>query len=397
MNPSPGLRVLISHALCATAVSMPWPALLAQVWSATGSDGWLGAAGAARMLPYVLLSAAAGVLADRVSRTRVLRWSTGVRAVLLAGCAAALATGRLGAALVLAVLTVAVGTPAYPAAVAALPALLRSAPSTQLRQITTLLVTAEVTGFVVGPALGGVLLGLGHGEWGSWVAAGLAASAWPWLIGLRAGRADTLGGEAQRGRLRTVLDSPGIRVAIAMVALVNLTESIASIALLNLSFQTWGSGDRGFGVATAALGFGSLAAPLLGLVIRLRGSLLVTGGGFAVAGLVPGVAAAVGPLAVAGAAGTVVECVSTEVLQRSVPDRVRAFSLGLADSVMVLAAMVGALVAPRLASLIGAPTLFAATGLTLIAVGISRSRFRAERLPVDHPEEPVPSTTYSLD
>jgi hypothetical protein len=38
--------VLISHALCATAVSMPWPVLLAQVWSATGSDAWLGGAGA---------------------------------------------------------------------------------------------------------------------------------------------------------------------------------------------------------------------------------------------------------------------------------------------------------------------------------------------------------------
>jgi hypothetical protein len=172
--------------------------------------------------------------------------------------------------------------------------------------------------------------------------------------------------------LRTVLDSPGVWLAIAMVALVNLTESVASIALLNLSYEAWGSADRGFGVATAALGFGSLAAPLLGLLIRLRGSLLINGGGFAAAGLVPGVAAAVGPLAVAGAAGTVVECVSTEVLQRSVPDRVRAFSLGLADSVMVLAAMLGALVAPRLATLIGAPALFATTGLILIAVAVSR-------------------------
>jgi hypothetical protein len=262
-----------------------------------------------------------------------------------------------------------------------------------LRQVTNLLVTAEVTGFVVGPALGGVLLGLGHGEWGLWVAAGLAALAWPWLIGLRAGRAITIGADAQRGRLRTVLDSPGVRLAIAMVALVNLTESVASIALLNLSHQAWGSGDRGFGMATAALGFGSLAAPLLGLLIRLRGSLLVTGGGLAVAGLVPGVAAAVGPLAVAGAAGTVVECVSTEVLQRSVPDRVRAFSLGLADSVMVLAAMLGALIAPRLASLIGAPTLFVVTGLILIAAGVSGSRSRAGQLSVDRPEA-VPSTNH---
>ena len=394
MNLSPGVRVLVSHAMCAIAVSMPWPALLAQVWTVTGSDAWLGAAGAARMLPYVVLSAAAGVLADRVSRTRVLRWSTGMRAVLLAGCAAAMTTDQLGVALVLAVLTVAAGTPAYPAAVAALPALMRSAPSGQLRRITTLLVTAEVTGFVVGPALGGVLLGLGHGEWGLWVAAGLAALAWPWLLGLWAGRADTVGAEAQRGRLRTVLDSPGVRQAIAMVALVNLTESIASIALVNLSYQAWGSGDRGFGLATAALGFGSLAAPLLGLLIHLRGSLLVTGGGFAVAGLVPGVAAAVGPLAVAGAAGTVVECVSTEVLQRSVPDRVRAFSLGLADSVMVLAAMIGALIAPSLASLIGAPALFAATGLILIAVGVSRPRSRVEELRVEQSAPVVSHTNH---
>jgi len=38
----------------------------------------------------------------------------------------------------------------------------------------------------------------------------------------------------------------------------------------------------------------------------------------------------------------------------------------------VLAAMLGALVAPRLATLIGAPALFATTGLILIAVAISR-------------------------
>jgi len=109
---------------------------------------------------------------------------------------------------------------------------------------------------------------------------------------------------------------------------------------------------------------------------------------------VPGVAAAVGPLAVAGAAGTVVECVSTEVLQRSVPDRVRAFSLGLADSVMVLAAMIGALIAPSPASLMGAPALFAATGLILIAVGVSRPRSRVEELPVEQPAPVVSRTSH---
>ena len=90
------------------------------------------------------------------------------------------------------------------------------------------------------------------------------------------------------------------------------------------------------------------------VVSRLRGSLL-SGGALAAAGLAPVVAAAVGPLAIAGAAGTAVECASTDVLQRSVPDRFRAFSLGLTDSIMVAAAMLGSLLLPQLSRGIGAP------------------------------------------
>ena len=95
----------------------------------------------------------------------------------------------------------------------------------------------------------------------------------------------------------------------------------------------------------------------------MRGSLLVSAGGFGLGGVLPGMAAAAGPLAVAGASGTVVECVSTEVLQRSLPDRMRAFALGLADAVMVAAAMLGALVAPWLASMLGPVPLFVTLAL----------------------------------
>jgi hypothetical protein len=102
-------------------------------------------------------------------------------------------------------------------------------------------------------------------------------------------------------------------------------------------------------------------------VLRLRGSLLVTGGGFAAAGLAPTVALAVGPLAIAGAAGTAVECASTDVLQRSVPDRFRAFSLGLTDSIMVAAAMLGSLLVPLLSSGIGAPAAFVVSGVGVVA------------------------------
>jgi MFS family permease len=377
--PGPDVRLLASHGLAAVAMSMPWPAVLAHVWSATQSDGWLGVAGAARMLPYVVLSALAGMLADRVRRTRVLRWSTGIRVVLLTGCALALQLNHVALALVLAVVTVAAGTPAYPAAVAAMPKLAgpRSA------RLTDLVVTAEVTAFVVGPAFGGVLIGMGDGSLTVWLAAGVALAAFPLLLGLDSGPVMRSGGPVVRGRLRTVLTSPGVPVAIAVVAVVNAVQSAASVGLVGLSDQIWAEGQGGFGIATAALGFGSLTAPALAVLLRLRGSLLLTGAGLAAAGVTPGVAVAATPLALAGGAGTVVECVSTEVLQRSVPDHVRAFALGLADSVMVSAAMIGSLVAPQLMDLVGPSVSFVALGAGATLTGLAVWRLRFTSMPVD--------------
>ena len=273
MTISPGFRIVASHALSATAMSMPWPVLLAEVWSATGSDAWLGVTGAARMAPYVALSALAGILADRFSRSSVLRWSTLARAALLAAGAIALLGGQLALAVVLAVLTVAAGTPAYPAAVAALPGLA----GRRTARLTSLLVTVEVASFVVGPAVGGVLLGVSGGRWSVVLSALLALAAWPLLRGVRAPRGSVVGTAPSAGRLRTVFRAPGVPVAIAVVALDNLVESAASIGLLTLSHPHWGTGNSGFGIATAALGFGALAAPLVGTLLRMRGAMVVSG------------------------------------------------------------------------------------------------------------------------
>ena len=80
---------IASHAVAAVGMSLPWPLLVLLVWERAG-DGWvLGVAGAARMLPYVALSWAAGRLADRYARDRI------VRLTLLARLGAAL-RGRRG-------------------------------------------------------------------------------------------------------------------------------------------------------------------------------------------------------------------------------------------------------------------------------------------------------------
>ena len=147
-------RVLVVHALSATAMSLPWPLLLVLVADRTGSGVLLGLAAAARLAPYVLLSWWVGRLADRHSRDRIVRATLLARAGLLAVLVAAVAADATTLAVVVASLTVAAGTPAYPALAAGMPRL--AGPDSP--RATEVLVTIEVASFVVGPAIGGLLL-----------------------------------------------------------------------------------------------------------------------------------------------------------------------------------------------------------------------------------------------
>ena len=116
-------RTIASHALAAVGMSLPWPLLVLLVWEQTG-DGWaVGLAGAARMLPYVALSWAAGRLADRFARDRIVRLTLVARTLSLLAVAAALASGQTWLALGAATVAIAVATPAYPALAAAMPGL----------------------------------------------------------------------------------------------------------------------------------------------------------------------------------------------------------------------------------------------------------------------------------
>ena len=107
--------VLVSHALAAVAMSLPWPLLMLKVHEQFGDDWQLGFTGAARMLPYVALSWFIGGLADRWGRGRVVRASLVLRMGLLAITAAAISADDLGWAIVAATATIALSTPAHPA------------------------------------------------------------------------------------------------------------------------------------------------------------------------------------------------------------------------------------------------------------------------------------------
>jgi MFS family permease len=388
-------RLLASHALAGVAMSMVWPLLLMLVWDRAGDTSHgsllLGLTGAARMLPYVLISWAAGSLGDRYRRDRVLRASLLGRILMLTVVAAAIAEGWVLVAVLAASAAVVCGTPAYPLLAAALP---QVAGESGRRRATDTLVTIEVGAFVVGPALGGILLAPATRHWIPALAVVLAIVGWMLIVGVQIPAPAHPAAETAslRDMFAMVTTTPAVLAALGVVALLNLADGAASLALVPLSREVWGGAADGYGLAAGWLGFGALGAPLLwwirGSAVRRRrvGLGLLVLALLAVAAS-PSLAWALVPLALMGAATVQVESAVTQTIQDGVPDVRRAGVLGLADSVMVGAGMVGALTAPGLASVLGPRNVL---GL-MAMVGVAAIAIRPGRATTGK-DEPVPVT-----
>ena len=349
-------RLLTAYGCGALSTGLPWPLLLVLVWDQYGGGphgAWaVGLAGAARMAPYVLLSWAIGSLGDHVRRDRLVRATMLLRLVFLALAALAVAHDRVGLAILAAALAVTAGTPTYPAIAASMPRLA----GPDRARATELLVTIEVGSWVVGPALGGLLLAQSLRPWTLVVSVVLAALGLAFSTGISLPGPVEKAPDAVAGMLRAVLSRRPAVGALALAGLLNLVVTVTGIALLPLSTDGWGTGESGFGMATACLGFGALGAPGLARLVTVT----FTRGLLTLAAAVVLVAASPVPwpvlpvLALAGATGVVIESQVTGTLQHVVPDRYRAGALGLADTIMVGSCLVGSLVAPALTRYAGA-------------------------------------------
>lgn len=372
----PVRRLLLSHALASLGMSLPWPLLLVLVWEQVDGtargDLVLGLTGAARMLPYVLLSWATGMLADHFRRDRLVQATLLTRTLLLAVSAIAVARDSLLVAVVAAALAVACGTPAYPALAAAMPGIAGAS----RRRATDLLVTIEVASFVVGPAVGGLLLAESTRGLLPVLAVACTVLAAVPLRGIRLPRPvhdPTASRRTASGPLAALRASAAATRAVGVAGLINAVDAALVLALIPLAEDYWRGGAAGYGLAAGMFGFGALAAPALWRLgatttARSRLGLLLLGGALAMVPLAPAVGWAVGPLLVAGAATVHVEGALTEAIQDAIPDDQRAGILGLTDSVMVAAALLASLVAPTLASAVGPGTLVAALAVSCIAV-----------------------------
>ena len=370
-RPEPVARLLASYSCAATANGLPWPLLLVLVWDeyAAGPHGvWVvGLAGAARMVPYVLLSWAVGSLGDHVRRDRLVRATLVLRLACLAGAGLAVAADRVGLAVVGATLAVAAGTPTFPALAASLPTV---APERKVRA-TEALVTIEVSSWVVGPALGGLMLAPPTRGWTLPLAVVLTAAAWVLIADVELPGPAERATDAVSGMLRAVASRPTAVGVLVVAGALNLSLTVTGIALLPLAHRSWDTGDAEFGLATALLGFGALGGPVLARLVTAtvgRG-LVALAVSLAVVAVSPVPWVALLPLALGGATAVVVESLLTGRLQDAMPDHYRAGALGLADSVMVGAALVGSLVTPALAEVVGPrPTVLLAAAAALVAL-----------------------------
>ncbi len=386
----PTRRVIVSHAIGALAVSLPWPLLLVMVAANTDNPWLLGLAGSARMLPYVAVSWLTARLADAMRRDLIVRLTLLARGILLTATAVAVVIDHPWLAVVFCTLAVTMATPAYPAMVAAMPGIAGE----RRRPATDLLVTLEVGAFVVGAAIGGLLLHPATRDLLPWIPVVMVVVATALVLPVSMPAPDRRRGPGHRPSAYAALRrAPSAWRAIAVMAAVNLGISLVALALLPMALDSWSSDAAGYGLASGVLGFAALGAPLLRrlgrtpVVSMWRGLLLVAVGVLLVVPA-PDLHWALVPLALAGAAAVSVEAAATNVLQEVVADDVRATVLGINDSVIVAAALVGSLIAPVSVEAFGGGPALAAT-----AVGLAAAAWwaRAASAAVPAPTRGLPS------
>jgi predicted MFS family arabinose efflux permease len=310
----------------------------------------------------------AGVLADRRDRRQVLLWSCVVRAVLVAGLAGgvvAAAPPTLLVALVFA--STLAGTPCYPAIAAAIPVVV---PQADLAPANGLVTTIETGAFMVGPALGGLVLLAGSSSLVLVVNALAFVTALALFLpvgvlpGAGAAEApDSFGGALAAG-LRTIVGSGRVLAPMLLVVCVNLVYGGSLVCLAAYARVRLGSGESGLGVLTAALGVGALAGVFLANPLaRARRPMRAVLVSALLAGLPFAVLAAIGQTAVAsvllmgaGAASIVTEVLAVTLLQRSLPPTVVARVFGVLDALVIGAVLVGAAVMHPMIEVLGLET-----------------------------------------
>ena len=382
----PLTRLLVGEFVSSIGDWLYLVAILILVYQVTEDPVMLGIVGAARVLPYVLLSVPAGVVADRFDRRLVLLSTDAARGVLMLVIAGIVALGGP----VWLVIALAIGGTCFatffgPAIGAYLPSLVED--EEQLGPANSAWSTMDNLAFMIGPAVAGILIATGGLVvafllnalsfgiiavvlWGlppnRPAAAGTTVDAAP-------GDATAPGGPTSRS---------AVLVPIVGLSIIDIVGQAAwgGLSVLTVVIATSGlrGGEAATGFLNAGMGLGGFAGALVAGALVLRPSLVpvLVGGSVVLAiglgglGYAPGLGVAIAAIAVATAGGLMVEVTSATIFQRVVPDAIRGRALGILGTISTVAMAAGSFLLPVAAAAVGVGPVLLATGLAVAAAGV---------------------------
>ena len=237
------------------------------VTTTTHQAGWTGLVAAAAFVPNAFLGPVGGALADRLPRRRVLLTTTTVQTVLAGTLTLLAATDRAHPGVVALIVlgagcAMALGFPSY---MALLPDLV---PRDDLPGAVALSSAQWNLGRVIGPALAGIVIGIGGYEWafGFNTVSFLAVIAV--VLSLRLPppapvRESSIFASIRAGS-RFARADPGLRVVIAYMALNSLLAAPFIALVPAVALKVFGNGDYGTSLLVTAQGIGAV---LMGLAL----------------------------------------------------------------------------------------------------------------------------------
>ncbi len=362
-------RLLLAYAVMIVAEFGQWLALIVYAYV----RGGVAAAGLVvilQLVPSLLLGPVITAHLFRIGAARLLAAAYGAGTVTLACCGAAILAGApvivvYGAAIAFS-LALSVSRPLHHVL---MPLVVRHPDELTAANVATS--WSEGVGTLVGPALAGLLIGLGGSGLACAALAGLCLLT-SLLAHVQPLRAEATDSEQETGALadllsaaRVIISRPNTRALIAFPAGAAAIEGAIDLLVVVLAVQILSVGPGAAGYLSAAFGAGGLlggaaAALLVGrrLALPLATAALTGAVALGALALVSTAIVAVALLVVVGASRSVQSVAAQTLLQRSTPLDVIVCAFALIESIRDLGLVFGALVVPLLIELGGAKTAF---------------------------------------
>jgi MFS family permease len=380
----PLTRLLVGELISGIGDWLYIVAIFVVIYRETSDAAIVGLFGAVRLVPYIILSVPAGLIADRFDRRLVLLVSDLIRGGVMLVMTWIVATDGPVLALVLLALVAASGsTFFYPAMAAYLPSL--AADERQLGPANSAMASIGNVSFILGPAIGGLLIAAGGvvfafalNALSFVVIAGILWTLPPSIAAKAAAPAEAPEGDAATDVSPASPAAPRLPWRpFSGVLLIQFIEGFfdggIQSATIVLAVTVLSAGEEANGYLNAAIGVGGLIGAVVSGALVLRRSLsgpliigaAVTAVGAAVLGYTPLLSVALFAIGLTAAGSILIDVVLETVFQRVVPDALRGRAFGTMMTLSTVSGAIGAFCLPVLLVNVGA---FATMGLSGLAI-----------------------------